>query len=261
MGNKRSHQLTRTIKKNFPAEADTVLGEKLIESEAGSAYDDVSGSEAEYMEDDESEVSGCGSEADDGFSDDSLADEVDEFDLDEVEASASDKEEGEKEDEDSIEDLKKKKKPKKTTEAVDLGAAISSILGEKTKVDAAPILARRKGIERKLEDEKLEAKARAVLKKQRLARKDAAHVSVPDMSFANYERQLKKAATKGVVQLFNAIHQHQVMKEKLAKEKLAAGAGKKAEVAAQIKQISKTSFLDMLKGGSSAQLKKPAESQ
>jgi hypothetical protein len=81
------------------------------------------------------------------------------------------------------------------------------------------------------------------------------------MSFANYERQLKKAATKGVVQLFNAIHQHQVMKEKLAKEKLAAGVGKKAEVAAQIKQISKTSFLDMLKGGSSAQLKKQSSTE
>lgn len=248
MGKKRSHQVTRSILKSFPAVAEKVLDEKDISDHSDieqSNDEDVSGSEV--------------SEEDDGFDEDELCavdseGEGDDFTEDEL--SEVDNDEESEDDADSIEDLKKsKKKAKKTIEVPDLGLAIANILGEKTKGDQ-PILARRKGIERKIEDAKLEAKARTVLRKQRLATKDAAHQSVPDMSRANYEKLLKKAATKGVVQLFNAIHQHQVMKEKLAKEKAEAGGAKKAEVAAQIKQISKTSFLDMLKGGSTAQLKK-----
>lgn len=245
MGKKRSHQVTRSILKSFPAEAEKVLEEKNV-----SEHSDV-----EHSNDEEQASGSEASEEDDDFDEDELGavdseDDGDDFTEDEP-SEAEDED-----DADSIEDLKKsKKKVKKTVETPDLGLAIANILGEKTKGDQ-PILARRKGIERKIEDAKLEAKARTVLRKQRLATKDSAHQSVPDMSRANYEKLLKKAATKGVVQLFNAIHQHQVMKEKLAKEKAEAGGAKKAEVATQIKQISKTSFLDMLKGGSTAQLKK-----
>lgn len=261
MGKKRSHQVTRSILKSFPTEANKVLKEEIINSEDEKRMEEVSGSEKEYaseagsdeedqdaensFDEEDGDMDGFDSEADDGFSEEELEN-----------VSADEMSEAEQEiDEDSIEDLKRKKKAKKTFEEPDLGSAISQILGEKTK-NEQPILARRKGIERKIEDEKLEARARALMKRQRMAAKDSARVMIPDMSRANYEKQLKKAATKGVVQLFNAIHQHQVTKEKLEKEKAAAGTAKKAEIAAQIKQISKTSFLDMLKGGASAQIKK-----
>lgn len=251
MGKKRSHQVTRSILKSFPAQAEKVLEEKEVSdhSDIEINNEEVSGSdntEEDYEEEDDLDDEELGT-VDSEEEDDDLS--GDEFDIADSGSDSND-------DANSIESLKKSsKKTKKAIEEPDLGLAIAGILGEKTKGDQ-PILARRKGIERKIEDAKLEAKARAVLRKQRLATKDAAHMSVPDMSRANNEKLLKKAATKGVVQLFNAIHQHQVMKEKLAKEKAEAGGAKKAEVATQIKQISKTSFLDMLKGGSTAQLKK-----
>jgi hypothetical protein len=59
-----------------------------------------------------------------------------------------------------------------------------------------PILARSKGAERKIEDEKLEYKARKVLaaEKKALASKDRV---VPDYTTMEYEKKLRKVATRG----------------------------------------------------------------
>lgn len=59
-----------------------------------------------------------------------------------------------------------------------------------------PILARSKGAERKIEDEKLEYKARKVLaaEKKALASKDRV---VPDYTTMDYEKKLRKVATRG----------------------------------------------------------------
>jgi len=242
MGKKRDHQVTRTIKKAFPVEAEKAFKEEHVSSEGEENSVKGSGevSAEEEFEDGESDMGGIDTEEEDGF--DEFSDLSDDS-ADEIENDASD-----------AGDIPRPVKKAKKVD-LDVGSAISQILNQTTTEPSGPILSKRKAIERKIEDAKLEAKARALLKRQRLATKDAARVTVPDISRANCERALKKAATKGVVQLFNAIHQHQVSKEKLAKEKAAAGK-KGTEVATQIKQISKTSFLDMLKGGASAQLKK-----
>lgn len=245
MGKKRSHQVTRSILKNFPEKAEKVLKEEDVSEEE--VEQEPSGSESEAGDFEE-----AASDMDEEFSEEFSAndDELEGLDSDGQDDAEVDA------DEDDIQDLKQAKKAKKQQkEPLDLGFAIASILGEKANAEQ-PILARRKGIERKIEDAKLEAKARAVLRRQKLEAKDSARQVKADFSQANYEKLLKKVATKGVVQLFNAIQQHQVMKEKLAKEKAAAAGSRKSEVATQIKQISKTSFLDMLKGGSTAQLKK-----
>lgn len=246
MGKKRSHQVTRSIIKSFPKEAEKVFDDKHVVSEG----EEVSASEHEEISLGEEEDDECGelesmSESEEEEEDFSEADDFDE-ELEAVE---------EEEEEDDI--IPKKQRPVK--KETDLGSAISQILNQNVKTeDAAPILAKRRNIEKKIADEKLEAKARSLMKRQRLATKDAARVVQLDFTRANFEKGLRKAATKGVVQLFNAIHQHQVTKEKLAKEKAAASGKQRpnAEAVQEIKQISKTSFLDMLKGGASAQIKK-----
>lgn len=59
-----------------------------------------------------------------------------------------------------------------------------------------PILARSKGIERKIEDERLEHKARKVLSAERKALKTKGRV-IPDYTTFEYEKQLRKVATRG----------------------------------------------------------------
>lgn len=257
MGKKRSHQVTRSILKSFPAEAENVLNEEAAAPSGSDCGTEAAGSEGDESEeedegeDEEESLDGM-SDEDDGFSEDEVDDETDR--VDEAE-------------EDQLDAMPQKQRKVEKKE-LDLGLAMSQILGQKIPATAdatgstaagVPILAKRKAIERKIEEDRLDARARSVMRKQRIANKDSARVAEMDMSRANSEKGLKKAATRGVVQLFNAIHQHQTTKEKAAKEKRDAAAGGKkggAEQAAQIKQISKTSFLDMLKGGAAAQLKK-----
>ncbi|ORX46236.1 hypothetical protein BCR36DRAFT_298016, partial [Piromyces finnis] len=67
-----------------------------------------------------------------------------------------------------------------------------------------PILAKAKEIEQKIEDEKLDYKARKALtaERKRLEEKDRV---IPDFTTFEYEKKLRKLATRGVVKLFNAI--------------------------------------------------------
>jgi len=79
-----------------------------------------------------------------------------------------------------------------------MAEAMSKILGSTLrKADAStPILARSRGAERKLEEEKMEAKAKKALtnEKKRLANKDRVK---PDYTGMEYEKKLRKVATRG----------------------------------------------------------------
>ncbi|KAH6563310.1 hypothetical protein BASA61_009890 [Batrachochytrium salamandrivorans] len=67
-----------------------------------------------------------------------------------------------------------------------------------------PILSKKRTIEADIDEEKLDAKARKVLSADRKARNEKGRV-IPDHTTMTYEKKLKKLATRGVVQLFNAI--------------------------------------------------------
>ncbi|KAJ1344991.1 hypothetical protein BSLG_000506 [Batrachochytrium salamandrivorans] len=67
-----------------------------------------------------------------------------------------------------------------------------------------PILSKKRTIEAEIDEEKLDAKARKVLSADRKARNEKGRV-IPDHTTMTYEKKLKKLATRGVVQLFNAI--------------------------------------------------------
>ncbi|KAF9978875.1 hypothetical protein BGZ73_008876 [Actinomortierella ambigua] len=168
-------------------------------------------------------------------------------DADEEEESDADDEEEEDGDDDDLEGIQApaKKSSKKNTEE-SMAEAMSKILGSTLrKADASqPILARSRGIERKLEEEKLEAKARKALtmEKKRSMNKDRVK---PDYTGMEYEKKLRKVATRGVVQLFNAIKAQQKVTESVTDKIAPIGANAKDKVA----NMTKASFLDLLKSG------------
>ncbi|KAF9184753.1 hypothetical protein BGZ51_003156 [Haplosporangium sp. Z 767] len=161
----------------------------------------------------------------------------------------SDEEEDNESDEDDIEGITAptgvKKTSKKHTEE-NMAEAMSKILGSSLrKADASmPILARSRGVERKLEEEKMEAKAKKAItnEKRRLANKDRVK---PDYTGMEYEKKLRKVATRGVVQLFNAIKAQQKATEDLTEKVRPITTNSKDKVA----NLTKASFLDLLKSG------------
>ncbi|KFH63375.1 hypothetical protein MVEG_10785 [Podila verticillata NRRL 6337] len=138
-----------------------------------------------------------------------------------------------------------KKVSKKHTEE-NMAEAMSKILGSTLrKADAStPILARSRGAERKLEEEKMEAKAKKAItnEKKRLANKDRVK---PDYTGMEYEKKLRKVATRGVVQLFNAIKAQQKATDDLTEKVRPITTNSKDKVAS----LTKASFLDLLKSG------------
>jgi hypothetical protein len=129
-----------------------------------------------------------------------------------------------------------------STDGAGFGAAMSKIMARDLTGKATPVLAKRKTAQAKQADKaalaiKEDAKKRKLRKRARKA-----HLVVPDPLQADFERQLRKVATKGVVALFNAIAKHQRAIE-TATEDLTR-TGQKAKV---VTSQNKT-FLDMLKG-------------
>ncbi|KAF9903412.1 hypothetical protein BX616_001638 [Lobosporangium transversale] len=157
----------------------------------------------------------------------------------------SDDEEENDDDTDNMPTSAAKKISGKNTEE-NMAEAMSRILGSTLrKADAStPILAKSRGVERKLEEEKMEAKARRAItnEKKRLASKDRVK---PDYTGMEYEKKLRKVATRGVVQLFNAIKAQQKVTEDLTEKARPITTNAKDKVA----NLTKTSFLDLLKAG------------
>ncbi|KAF9581793.1 Trimeric GatFAB AmidoTransferase(AdT) complex subunit [Lunasporangiospora selenospora] len=128
---------------------------------------------------------------------------------------------------------------KKATEET-MAETMSKILGatlRKKDVDT-PILAKSRGVERKLEEERVEAKARKAIasEKKRLEHKDRVK---PEYTGMEYEKKLRKVATRGVVQLFNAIK----VQQKAGEDMPGRGAG----ASANAKEKGKVSKLQIFK--------------
>lgn len=158
-----------------------------------------------------------------------------------------------------------------------LGAAFGKILGANVALDGdedgadCAILAKRPAISRKMKEDALEQRARRQLRREEKLLRDKAHRPLPAVS--NREKMLRKTATAGVVRLFNALHTLQVSR---SREALAAQRSKEARldaarigvadasdaaaghnapaasIAADVRSMTKASFLDMLKHGSRA---------
>lgn len=201
--------------------------------------DDLEGGDGE--EDEEAEED-SENDSEDDSEDDSMME--DEFDIDENES--------EDEEEMDASALHKAKKAKKD-EA--FGKAFSAILGSSIKAHAKenPILIRSTKSAKELEDQKLEAKARRLIKleKRKAAEKDRVKTLVPldDPERAKEilatEKRLKKVAQRGAIRMFNAILAAQSGAKSMDESSI-LGVKKRDEMASQ---MSKESFLDAVREG------------
>lgn len=134
--------------------------------------------------------------------------------------------------------------------------SMGDIMGKllRTSAPVEPILSKRRAVERRLEEEVLERRARTLVRQEAREARDAAH-TIPSLD--NKERELRKVATRGVVQLFNAVHQHQLAQERRRREEQEAkgekdtSKNKNKAVASDtsMKAVSRASFLELLKMG------------
>lgn len=183
-------------------------------------------------------------------------DDVDVEDISSDEASSADESEGEDEsedesDEENIPKLKKKKNLDDGSES--FSNAFSAIIGSRLKAYDRndPILARNKTTLKKLESDKLEAKAKKLLlsEKKQLHDKHRVKNLLPSADepekvrdLIGHEKKLKKVAQRGVVRLFNAVLSTQIKtNQQISGEKV--GQTQKEEL---MNEISKEKFLDLV---------------
>lgn len=185
-----------------------------------------------------------------------LDDEVDVADVSSGESgsedeSGSEEESGSDEDDEDVPKLKKKKNL--DDGSASFATAFNAIIGSKLKAYDRndPILARNKITLKKLESDKLEAKAKKAISSEKKSLYDKHRVTqlLPSSSepekvrqILDHERKLKKVAQKGVVRLFNAVLSTQIRtNQEVSKEKV--GQTKKEEL---MNEISKEKFLDLV---------------
>eukprot|EP00743_Colponemidia_sp_Colp-15_P009508 GILK01010397.1.p1 GENE.GILK01010397.1~~GILK01010397.1.p1 ORF type:complete len:298 (+),score=96.17 GILK01010397.1:122-895(+) len=127
---------------------------------------------------------------------------------------------------------------------VSFAIAMHKILGKRLREDeeAAPILAKYKTTEERIRHEKEQMKKAKELAREKKRLKNKDHV-LPDILNKDFERQLLKLATKGVVKLFNAVSQHQKSQDSISSTKVE---DKKLKVD-KVDQLSKANFLQLLK--------------
>ncbi|ORX64163.1 Rrp15p-domain-containing protein [Anaeromyces robustus] len=141
-------------------------------------------------------------------------------------------------DEDELNDEMSDDENEKNTDTQGRNIALASVMSRilNTDTNEKPILAKAKEIEQKIEDEKLDYKARKAITAERKKLEEKDRV-IPDYTTFEYEKKLRKLATRGVVKLFNAIKTAQ---EK-SNEVHTLVTNKKPKV-----EVAKKSFMDML---------------
>eukprot|EP00163_Fabomonas_tropica_P033105 TRINITY_DN8559_c0_g1_i2.p1 TRINITY_DN8559_c0_g1~~TRINITY_DN8559_c0_g1_i2.p1 ORF type:complete len:217 (-),score=70.58 TRINITY_DN8559_c0_g1_i2:11-661(-) len=122
-----------------------------------------------------------------------------------------------------------------------IGQAIQSVLAQKAvPVDGAPVLAKSRKRAKEIEAEKKEKDATRELRRKRKLLADKDHVKPITVTNSN-ERRLLKIATRGVVQLFNAISQERQRLDQVDH------ASSKATDIKKVSQQTKSDFLEMVK--------------
>lgn len=235
--------------------------EKKMESEPESEVepelsDELHGEEEDEEEDEEEESSLENLDDIDSFDEDDEVDDDDEVDVADVSSSDddSDDEKNSDSDSDSDSDIPKLKKKKNLDDGSESFAnAVTAIVGSRLKAydRSNPILARSKRSLKKLESDKLEAKAKRLLNAEKKEHMDNCRVKnlLPSADqpekvreIIEKERKLKKIAQRGVVRLFNAVLSTQVKtNQDISKEKV--GLTRKNEL---MNEISKEKFLDLV---------------
>lgn len=166
----------------------------------------------------------------------------------------SDSSESSSDEEDSEDDSFPLRKSKKETDdgKESFANAFNAIIGSKLKAydRKDPILARNKTTHKKLESEKLEAKARRAIRFEKQEEQDkhrVKHLLPKDPTkireALEAERAMKKVAQKGVVMLFNAILATQLA----TSEESSVGTGSLSKDPELVTELTKLTFLDLVK--------------
>ncbi|KAJ3273498.1 Molybdate-anion transporter [Terramyces sp. JEL0728] len=119
-----------------------------------------------------------------------------------------------------------------------LSSVISKILETGAKTNR-PVLSLKRKIEKDIDEEKLEERAKKLLTTDKKKEKDVGRI-IPDNSDLDYEKSLRKMATKGVVQLFNALRAAQKSVNEVEND----GVLKNVDV---VPSVSKETFIKALK--------------
>lgn len=205
---------------------------------------------------------GEGEESDDENDDDDLELDDDEPDLDGSSDEDSDAP-SETESSTSMTSSQAARNKKKRNDPTAFATSISKILDTKlsTAKRSDPVLSRSKSAadaNKTLADQKLEGKARAQIRAERVAAREKGRVKdvlgvesegVDTGAVMELEKKLKKTAQRGVVRLFNAVRAAQVQGEKArvhAANTGVVGMGKREE---QVNEMSKQGFLDLISSG------------
>ena len=157
---------------------------------------------------------------------------------------------------------------------VAIGEVALNILDASLPSEGAPILAKRKSYERKIDEAKQEERDTAALSRARKVVKEQGHQTLRVKSDAPVaivdpvlETALRKTATRGVVSLFNAVReaQKEVRRETKTKtqKRRKSGTAEPTDVGASAvapgaRDISKESFLDILRRGTAPPMAAPA---
>lgn len=149
------------------------------------------------------------------------------------------------EDDDSL-DNTSAVKSNRTTKEKSMASVFHDLLKQKSSSQKDPVLARRSRLLSAPDEAALDRKAQAILRRERKSTLAKLRVLPNPATDAARERALRRAATKGAVQLFNAVYKHQQAQEadKTSKD------SKKPRCAAPImSNNSNADFMDLLKKG------------
>ncbi|KAI9506970.1 pre-60S ribosomal particles component [Coemansia spiralis] len=131
----------------------------------------------------------------------------------------------------------KKKPKKKHADNEEFANVLTSILAQDTR-DKTAIMAKDKTRENQIKEEILNYRARKAVVEERRALLSKDRV-VPSFESLNYERTLRKVATRGVIKLFNVVKAQQAELSKISSTQTTR--------TEKVAEMSKSKFLDLLK--------------
>eukprot|EP00057_Strongylocentrotus_purpuratus_P030763 XP_782650.2 PREDICTED: RRP15-like protein [Strongylocentrotus purpuratus] len=174
----------------------------------------------------------------DDESDEDIDDEEEEDDGDEEEEDEEEEDDGDEEEDDGDEEEEGEEIP-----GVGWADAMASILRKEAPEEGSAVLAKSKDYAKAKEEEMKDYMERIKEKQSRKKWENMSKV-IPKVTDREFEKSLQRIATKGVVQLFNAVKKQQKTREDKLK-KVGGSQRKRAKVEAS---LTKGNFLDMLKG-------------
>ncbi|KAJ2618351.1 pre-60S ribosomal particles component [Coemansia sp. RSA 1694] len=130
----------------------------------------------------------------------------------------------------------------KTTDAEEFSSVLTAILNQDSRDTNAPIMAKDRTRENQIKEELISYKARKALvdEKRMLLNKDRV---IPTLENFDYEKKLRKVATRGVIKLFNVIKAQQTELTHITKTPTTR--------TEKVAEMSKSKFLDLLKAKTS----------